>query len=76
MKIQKKLINETPITTETYSVKDTKVKKSYLTLKPDLKWSYIEKLLSDKICERICNWAEDKIDYVTLDTVDNVNSCP
>ena len=75
MKIQKKIINETPITTETYSVKDTKVKKSYLTLKPDLKWSYIEKFLSDKVCERICNWAEDKIDYVTLDTVDNKPLC-
>ncbi len=73
--LENNMINEIPNTTETYSIKDTKIKKSYLTLQPEIKWYYIEKFLSDKICERICKWAEDKIDYITLDTVDNKPLC-
>jgi hypothetical protein len=65
---ENKIINDINITIQTHSIKNTKVKTLYLTEQSNIKWFYIEKLLSDNICEKLCDWAKDKINYKTLDT--------
>ena len=72
---QEKIINNINVTIDTYSRKNTKIKKYYLENQQEDRWFYIEKLLSNDICERLCNWAKNNIDYKTLDTVDDRPVC-